>query len=158
MIVKRDLKNILEINTIVFENVPDLDGDTNLPDGTPRVWKIRPLTVEQEHAVERARAKNTSYLQRLIATNARFWEAAKEGKALSVPAEEETSEEELDPLATAEQWAPIVAAIVAEPQLDAEELVTQFHGLILRLVGEEAEAFFQATNERAKKDREQKKK
>ena len=79
-IIKHDLKKLLEESTVVFENVPDITGATANIDGTPRTWTIRPLTVDREHAAERARLKNTEYLQRLIATNQSRWKAVEEGK------------------------------------------------------------------------------
>jgi hypothetical protein len=135
-----DLSKLLEQNTIVFENIPDLDGSTKNPDGTPRVWRVRPLTVEREHRAEAARLKNTDYLQRLISQNTKRWKAVEEGTVGG--GEDGADEEDLDPRATAEQWAPIVAAVVCEPELDEDDLIANFHGVILRFVGEKAEAFF----------------
>jgi hypothetical protein len=136
-----DLKNFLPERTLVFENVPDLSGDTKNPDGAPRVWTIRPLTVERELAVEKARLENSTRLQNVIANAQRRWKAVEDGRD---PSSDPViaAEDEEDPVASAEQWAPIVAAMVAEPELDAEELETNFHGLLLRHVGERAEAFF----------------
>jgi hypothetical protein len=150
-IVKLDLKDILEQNTIVFENIPDIEGSTE-EDGAPRVWRVRPLTVEREHAVETARMHNSAYLQRIIAANQARWKAVEEGRDAGTPAEED-----LEPQATAEQWAPIVAALVCEPDLDADYLAEHFHGVVLRYVGEEAEAFFQQVATRAKERREARK-
>lgn len=154
-VIKRSLKNILEENTMIFEHVPDIEGTTLNEDGTPRTWTIRPLTVAREHEAEKARLKNTTYLQHLIAVNQQRWKAVEEGRD---PNKEEISpvfgEEDIDPLATAEQWGPIVAAIVAEPELDADDLIKNFHGLTLRIVGEEAEAFFREGPQKMKENRE----
>ena len=147
-IVKLDLKDILEQNTIVFENIPDIEGSTE-EDGAPRLWRVRPLTVEREHAVETARMRNSAYLQRIIAANQARWKAVEDGRDAGTPAEDE-----LEPQATAEQWAPIVAALVCEPDLDADYLAEHFHGVVLRYVGEEAEAFFREGAAKVKENRE----
>jgi hypothetical protein len=107
----------------------------------------------QELAVEKARMNNTTYLQRVISSNQARWKALEEGRD---PEREtvEFQEEETDPLTTAQQWAPIVAAMVKEPQLDKDELIENFHGLVLRYVGEEAEAFFREGAAKVKENRE----
>lgn len=150
VIERRDLSELLESNTLIFENVPDLDGKTTTEDGEPRVWTIRPLTVEREARAEKARMKNTSYVQHVISVQRQRWEAVEKG----VEAEESKgwSDEEEDPLVTAEQWGPIVAAMVCEPELDPDDLIENFHGLTLRYIGEEAEGFFRDAPERIKKD------
>lgn len=142
---KFDLKDILSENTIVFENVPDLQGNVEGEDGSKRIWRIRPLTVERERQVEIARLENAEHLQKTIALATAKWRAVEAGQdPAAVVAEDEESEPgELNPRATAEQWAPIVAAMVCEPELDADYLVENFHGLVLRHIGETAEAFFQ---------------
>lgn len=155
MIVKHDLKKLLEESTMIFENVPDLSGDTTAPDGGPRTWTVRPLTVAREHAVEKARLSNTAYLQKVIATNQRGWKAVEEGKVASEDDAATEDTEDVDPHAAAEQWAPIVAAMVCDPELDVDELIGNFHGVTLRFVGETAEAFFREGPELMKKNREQ---
>lgn len=152
-IVKHNLAQLLDENTLIFENVPDLNGKTTNEDGTPRVWTVRPLTIEREHQVEKARLKNTGYLQRLIATNQQNWKAVEEGRVLTEQEREGLLSEEDDPLSTAEQWAPMVAAMVCEPELDADELLDNFHGMILRHIGEEVEAFFREGPQKMKENR-----
>jgi len=152
-IVKHNLAQLLDENTLVFENVPDINGKTVNDDGTPRVWTIRPLTIEREHQIEKARLKNTGYLQRLIATNQQNWKAVEEGRVLTEQEREGLLSEDDDPLATAEQWAPMVAAMVCEPELDADELLENFHGMTLRVIGEEVEAFFREGPQKMKENR-----
>jgi len=154
MIVKRSLKNSIEEATLIFTDIPDMNEGYNNPDGTPRTWTIRPLTVAREHAAERARLKNTDYLQKLIATNQLRWKAVEEGKVVTPDEAAEREIEDIDPLATAEQWAPIVSAMVCEPELDADDLIENFYGVTLRQVGEEAEAFFREGPAKAKANRE----
>jgi hypothetical protein len=141
-----DLQNILQENTLVFKNVPDINGNTLDENGSPRTWTIRPFTVERERRIAIARLENSDYLQNIIAQSKRRWDAADSGEPLP-PADEQ------EPMVTAEQWAPIVAAMVCEPDLDIDDLIENFSGMILRHVGETAEAFFQEGPSKMKEGR-----
>jgi hypothetical protein len=153
---EHNLEDLLTRNTISFKNVPDMNGEKTNPDGSPRNWIVTPLTVDREREVEMARLKNTDYLQRVIAYNSRRWTNVQEGRDPDKDADEQpqvTEEEELDPMVTAEKYAPIVAAMVSNVKLDPEELIANFPGILLAYVAEEVTSFFQEVNKRMKETR-----
>jgi len=146
-VTTHDLQNLLEESTLVFKNVPDIMGNTQDEDGKPRTWTIRPLTVERERRVAMARLENSGYIQQSIADAKRRWDAVDKGEV--IPADDNA----VDPMVTAEQWAPIVAAMVCDPELDEDDLIKNYSGLLLRHIGETAEAFFQEGPAKMKESR-----
>lgn len=143
----RDLKDFIALNTARFENVPDMDEGYLNTDGTPRVWVIKPLSPAREMAVERARNENTDHLQRYISYLQSKWEFLQKGESEPRPSGAEVSDD-TDPRVLAEQYAPIVAAMVSNVELDPDDLIEKFHGMLLKFIVEDTQDFFSKVDER----------
>jgi len=134
-----DLKNFVKEHTIVFKDVPAIGDAEDEPSGIS--WTIRPWRADQEFSIREAQQLGLKRLRaRMKKTKLEAGEALSEEDGGPLTEEEETLLEE--PEVMAEYWAPIVAAMVADPELDPEELRENYYGLLLRYVGQEAESFF----------------
>ena len=135
----RDLSDFIQVNTIIYRNVPDINGEMKNPDGSDREWKITPPTPDGEEKIERIKRSNTDLMGKELQFLKARWDRI-QGNEPEPGAP--TADEDMDPLLLGEQYAPLLAAYVTNVELDPDDLKRDFHGKLLEMLVEEIQGFF----------------
>ena len=135
----RDLSDFIQVNTIVYRNVPDINGEKLNSDGSEREWKITPPTPDGEEKIERIKRSNTDLMGKELQFLKARWDRI-QGNDPEPGAP--TADEDMDPLLLGEQYAPLLAAYVTNVELDPDDLKRDFHGKLLEMLVEEIQGFF----------------